>query len=960
MDASAIPTLLAMVAIILVLTAIQAIRRPFLRRLAFRNARRRPGEVVLVLIGSLLGTAIITGSYIVGDSLDASLRTSAYAQLGPVDEYAVAPPGASPSTYVQRIRSTNDPKIDSVTALTEASAAFASTQNGHRRAEPTAQMVELDFTTGHDFGGDPAATGISGPTPGPGEAVVGADIADSLDLKTGDHVTGFLYGHRVDLRVRRVLPRLGLAGFWIGQQQVSNNVFVAPGTIAKLTNATATKGASPPTGYVLVSNRGGVISGSSLSAAVSKELRSSLGPRLRVTQIKKNVLHAAKDAGDNFSQLFIGIGTFAVIAGLLLLINIFVMLAEERKSTLGMMRAVGMRRSDLVRGFVIEGVLYALLAAVAGAVFGIAVGWVIVRLASKIFASFGDFSLDFRFHADVASVVGGFCLGMLMGSVTVVVTSIRISRVNIIRAIRDLPEPRLDRIRTRTVILGSVLAAVGGAWFAKTLGQRGAWVAGLLGPVLFVYGLIPLAARLAGRKWPVIGASAFGIAWGVLANSILPAGQISGGGDIFTFVLQGILLTFSAVVLLSHMQEAFETFLRKVAARNLPLRLGLAYPLARRFRTGLTLGMYALVIFTMVFLAVLSVVFGGQVQDTASRAGGGYDMVVTSSATNPPSASQLEAVPGVKKAVPASSGSALFAAPTAKPAEWPTTGIDRAFVAAGPPQLDKTADGMSDQEAWRKVVADPGSMIVDEFFLQQGGGGPQPAVAKPGDRVSAADPISGKRSTRRVVGVTSSDASFAGSYMSKSSLQHVLGPRVVSSRFYLVTDVSAAGSTDLSARLQGRFFRNGVKADTFLSLVEQQASASLSFLRLMQGYLALGLVVGIAGLGIVMIRAVRDRTREIGVLRSLGFLPAQVRRSFLVESGFVALEGIVVGAVLSLVTAAQLVAHGDFGKGVHFMIPWANVTILLVVALAASLLATAWPAQRASKIAPAVALRVAD
>lgn len=208
--------------------------------------------------------------------------------------------------------------------------------------------------------------------------------------------------------------------------------------------------------------------------------------------------------------------------------------------------------------------------------------------------------------------------------------------------------------------------------------------------------------------------------------------------------------------------------------------------------------------------------------------------------------------------------------------------------------------------------------------------------------------------------MTSSDASFAGAFMSESSLTRILGPRAATSRFYLDTRAGPSQGRDLSARLQGRFFRNGVQADTFLSLVEQQASASLSFLRLMQGYLALGLVVGVAGLGVVMVRAVRDRTREIGVLRSLGFLPRQVRRSFLIESGFVALEGVAVGTVLSLVTAAQLVAHGDFGKGIHFHIPWLNVVVLIAVALVASIVATAWPAQRASRIAPAVALRVAD
>ncbi|MGZ4415667.1 MAG: hypothetical protein ACXVRZ_15025, partial [Gaiellaceae bacterium] len=49
-------------------------RRPILRRLALRNAMRRPREALLVVLGSLLGAAIITGSAVVGDTMDSSIR----------------------------------------------------------------------------------------------------------------------------------------------------------------------------------------------------------------------------------------------------------------------------------------------------------------------------------------------------------------------------------------------------------------------------------------------------------------------------------------------------------------------------------------------------------------------------------------------------------------------------------------------------------------------------------------------------------------------------------------------------------------------------------------------------------------------------------------------------------------------------------------------------------------------
>ena len=44
-----------------------------------------------MIVGSLLGTAIITGSLIVGDTIDRSIRAGAYDQLGPVDEIVSVP-----------------------------------------------------------------------------------------------------------------------------------------------------------------------------------------------------------------------------------------------------------------------------------------------------------------------------------------------------------------------------------------------------------------------------------------------------------------------------------------------------------------------------------------------------------------------------------------------------------------------------------------------------------------------------------------------------------------------------------------------------------------------------------------------------------------------------------------------------------------------------------------------------
>jgi putative ABC transport system permease protein len=668
-----------LIGIVLLAVAWVTVRRPVQRRLAIRDAVRRPGETTLVVVGSLLGTALIAGSFIVGDTLDKSVKQSAYTKLGPIDEVITVPNPSAAASIEGSIEAIDDPRIEDVMSMLIAPASIASVASGDQLAEPGAQLIELDFERARGFGSDPEITGIAGPTPTGNNAVVTNPLAERLKLSEGDPITAYLYGTQTELRVARIVEQLGIAGFWTGFESRSPNAFVAPGTIARAIEGGIPKEAVPPSTVIVVSNRGGVEDAAAHSDDAVRLIEAGLGGRsaVRVETSKQDLLEVAEESGNEFSNLFLGIGTFAIIAGILLLVNIFVMLSEERKGQLGMLRAVGMRRSDLVRVFIIEGAIYSLFAGVVGAVLGIGVGWAIVKLAAPIFSSFGDFSLNLAFSAEITSIIGGFFLGFLISMATITFTSVRIGRINIIRAIRDLPDPKARVTRTRTVVASSIAAAASLAWFVGSLGDNQAYFAAILGPTIGAYALIPLAGRIVGRRLAIIAASAFGLFWGILGNTILN-GQFFDSGDIWSFVVQGVLLTFSAVVLLSQIQENLEGVIRRVAAPYLSLRLSLAYPLARRFRTGLTLGMYSLVIFTMIFIAVMSNVFGGQVENTTRQEAGSFDILVTASQSNPPSVREIRSVEGVDRVAAMRHGSLLFLPPSAtadEPEPWPASGI---------------------------------------------------------------------------------------------------------------------------------------------------------------------------------------------------------------------------------------------------------------------------------------------
>jgi putative ABC transport system permease protein len=119
-------------------------------------------------------------------------------------------------------------------------------------------------------------------------------------------------------------------------------------------------------------------------------------------------------------------------------------------------------------------------------------------------------------------------------------------------------------------------------------------------------------------------------------------------------------------------------------------------------------------------------------------------------------------------------------------------------------------------------------------------------------------------------------------------------------------------------------------------------------------------VVGIAGIGVIMVRAVRERRRQVGVLRALGFQSKAVRAAFVVESSFVAVEGVIIGTALALVCTWSITLTDAFGDSMEFRVPFLAIALLMVTTLVFSLMATAAPARAAAKIDPAVALRIAD
>ena len=118
----------------------------------------------------------------------------------------------------------------------------------------------------------------------------------------------------------------------------------------------------------------------------------------------------ANQAGSLFVSFFTTFGLFSIAVGLLLIFLIFSMLAAERKSEMGIARAVGMQRRHLTRMFLTEGAIYGLGSAVIGTLVGVGLGQLLVIAASGLFSSTGNEDFALSGHASPLSALTSFLL----------------------------------------------------------------------------------------------------------------------------------------------------------------------------------------------------------------------------------------------------------------------------------------------------------------------------------------------------------------------------------------------------------------------------------------------------------------------------------------------------------------------------------------------------------------------
>ena len=1007
-------------------TAFFALRNPVILKMALRNIPRRRAQTVLIVVGLMLATTLFSASFAIGDTFSHSVRVLLVDNFGHVDEVVRSDNREAtglreyiPKETADAIRAAlADAPVDGVMPAIGLSAPALSLAT--ERNLPGLVVQGLDFNYAEGFGSYDDADGNSLDLEelAHNELYLSADAADDLGAGPGDDLALFFDQTPVALRVADVFEEGG------------GSVSFDPLAVMRLADLQSIVGQEGNINIVYISNEGGKVGGERHTQEIIDALEDLQEEReLDLDDIKRNGIEQADEVGDQFASIFLVFGTFSIFAGILLIALIFVMLAAERKQELGISRAVGAQRGHIVRLFTFEGAVYSLAAAAIGSLLGIFVGVILVGTMASAFGAvdqLGEFRVVFSFRWQ--SLVLSYTLGMVVTYLVVALSAMRVSALNIVRAVRDIPEPpreghrlreawrsvgaaymhglrsllRLRPHRTLAVLaFGGPLAIARLIWDLFIAGYLMIALGILLtlsgisseqlnlfsmGLSLMVVGL-PLVLNHAVRLPESIAYTLAGVL--LLAVWLVPIEWESYGlprfdSGIDILIISGVALVFGGVWVVmynsSHLVRAISAVLGRGSTLAPITRTALAYPMAARFRTGMTLAMFSLIVMMLVILGFINDAFVKAYEDTR-RYTGGFDISAGTSFTNPINdlAVQIDQSPaldaGEITAIASSSGFPVRIRQQGTDQElrdWFLTGIDPVYA-----EVNGFGFGLRDERypddravwmalsAGEEVAVVNSSLVPASADFDQGQG---PSLQLEGFQrddpvlpevyLEVHDPVEQRSLSLRVIGVIEDQAFFASTVVTGHETLQRLSASPLPFRTHNIALRDPSRAEDIAATLEEEFAENGLQATSLEKSVRELTTLNFAFTKIIQGFMGLGLVVGIAALGIITARSVVERRVQVGILRAIGYRSGMVQLSFMIESSFIALLGIGLGLALAFGLSIDLTSElQETFDAVTYVVPWSSIVPVVVIAYAASLLTTYLPARQASRIYPAEALR---
>ncbi|UCG70780.1 MAG: FtsX-like permease family protein, partial [Thermoplasmata archaeon] len=558
--------------------------------------------------------------------------------------------------------------------------------------------------------------------------------------------------------------------------------------------------------------------------------------------------------------------------------------------------------------------------------------------------------------------------------------STRITKLNIIRAIRRIPEPRTSGTKRRSHIMGTVLVVLGILFctLGYTANAGAGWMIGL--PFILI------GSAMVAYKWirfrVAITVASLLIIFFLISPFDIPGISEADYSGAESFVLGGVFLVLAGVFIVMFNSDILLKALQRTIGREKStravLKTAISYPMDSRFKTGMTLVMFALIIFTVTVIAMFSSMLGSQSDAMLAEQSGGYDIMGNTNPSTPFENLSIDTLPSELQDIEinqletltsafvtvveydqAKSAADDFMLPgTMEVEQYQLLGASETFLSNNGFTLMERDDRYeTDRDAWEALNENSSYCIIDGSKLGYSdvAGSTEMYGAYMGGTITITDMV-GQNRTRvlTVIGIMDQIFFFQGIMLKKD---------VVKSEFggvdnLILIELGEGEDTDTVGKaFERNYLELGLQTSDLAGIINGFISVFNNMMYLMEGFLGIGLLVGIAGIGIISYRNVIERRQQIGMLRAIGFRKSMIAKSFLIETSFITILAIFIGVFLGIGVGWQI--YNDFYKeaGSRFVIPWINLIGISIIAYIATLIFTFYPSVQAAKIPPAEARR---
>lgn len=973
-------------------------RNLYLFKIAFRNFSQRKNSTFLIILGSLVGAAFISGSLVVNDSFIISSQNLVNAKLG--STVGIIYPRSNQTIWAERdidlissvvrndfskslpifyerlsIRNTKDKDTQKDDVIVSSFDPISA-----RAYEPNLVLDNTSLQINKD------------------EIILSKQLANQLKVNEGDKIDIVATSQiSLSFTLKKIIKDNGLIGFNapLASQYTSSlgSAYISPEIFNSL-RGTNIQQSTKLYNAILVS-RPPNYDKDTLQSNIQKKLN-TIDTNIIFEELHESYSEQISGGGNglNFGQVLLIVSSFAIIAGLVLMISLYYMIAQERKGELGTLRIIGLTKYAITKLFVFEGFLYSFASSLVGTIVGVGVGALFILIIKKIINNFFskfDLSSNITLHASLTSLAFAFSGALLVIFFTTVLASFRIANINLVASIRDIPEHKVKKLTLSKI--SAILIIFIATGFLSYLASKNRITSPNIKAYIYFFTFI---AFIGGSTYLlkyyvqpklIISIASLAILALTIFTNYFPTFKGAWHNGPYLFFINAVIIIISLIILILYnvdlVLKPIAFIFKGFPKIRVVFLVGFQYIQENKLRSGLIASTLALVVFIVSLISILRV----EANQVLAKLDPQYNIVIFDQLNredlNPLLLQKKDEIAGFKELYSTNFGSVQFPdhqyksilnydekAPLApKPED-----LYRDSISAVPQEFfTKDITLTTDEKDIASIFANSNKYIIlGKNFKTPSSIFNQRPELKLHQKVKIT--LTGNVTAEREVIGFIDNASKAGGQFSISFAQAGNSGVLISKKdydelraskgVYLSSVYGIKLNNEESSELAGKQVKDILKNKPVSNIIQYDELIKRGtvffnqLVYLVQGFLALGLIIGLAGVIVVLIRSINERRQQIGTLRAIGVGRRSIVAMFLTESAVIIILSILIGFAAAVFSSYNFYTFGIKEiLDVNFGIPYKELSIIFTGILIVGLSFSYLPARKGSNMSPVEATK---